>query len=238
MSSMLKNVIETSEEVTKNDMDSNQGGGFIDKGGVYYTTIEKAFLTKTKKKGIACNLIFGGSNAINLVLYIVSNKGGKLITTCQMNGKTVSLPDFKMFKQLYFVATGEALSLEDMKTKEETISYKNYGKTVEVEGETIIDLIGKDLYIAIREEEKYAYTNGEVDKTDIARDSNGNPYYDKKLYGVFTKDGLAPIEVLKEKEPKMMKDTENFLNSDKAIKRVKLEETKETEIDEDDKIDF
>lgn len=237
----LQNVDMGGAEVGKNDLDSTQSGGFINSCGVFPTTIKEAFMKNTKKKGVQFDLHCGGVNSINLTLYIVSNKNGKLVTTCQMQGKTVSLPDFKMFKQLYYVATGEVLDLPEIETVEETVKYKDFGKNVEEEVETIPAMKGKDIQIGIRLEEDYAYDNdaGEVDMTDVKRDGDGNPRYKKSLFSVYMKDGKTPLEAINNEEAKQIEADKKFLASDKGIKRVKLELVDiPDEPEEDDIIDF
>lgn len=233
VSKLLSDIVEVDEEVTAHDMEAGgSGGSFINECGVYPTTIEKAFMTPTKKGGVALNLHFGGANKIDTILYIVSVKNKKKVTTCVMQGKTVSLPSFKMFKQLYFLATGEGLDLHEMKTVEETIKYKSYGKDVEVEAETITELIGKELQIGIRLCESYNYEDGETDKTQVKTNQNGDTVYDKELESVFNVEGFSAEEVINDAdETKAIESKKKFFASDKAIKRVKLEEP---EVDEDE----
>ena len=147
--------LDLNEEVESHDLEVSSGTNYINENGIFPVTIEKAFMTETKKGGVQLDVHFGGANTINIRMFIVSvGKDGKRTTTCKMQGKTVSLPDFKLMKQLYFVATGEGKDLGDIKTKVETIKYKEYGKDIEVEAETIVDLIGKQVNIAIRLEEE------------------------------------------------------------------------------------
>jgi hypothetical protein len=239
---LLKNIEVVSEEVSSHDLEASGGVNYINDNGVYPVTIERAFMTNTKKGGVQLDLHFGGENVLNTRLYIVSKvqsgkDKGKMITTCKMQGKTVSLPDFKMLKQLYFVATTEAKDLSEIETKVETIKFKEYGKDVEVEGETLVDLIGKQINIAVRLEEEYAYDKEtkSADKTELKTDKNGDIVYKKSLDDVFTIEGLHAVEVLKEtEEPKLMKKKEEFLASDKATKRLVLEIPEEEEIEEDE----
>jgi len=239
---LLSGIEEVSEEVSSHDLENSSGGGFINACGVYPTTIEKAFLTPTKKGGVKLDIFFGGANKIDIELYIVSFKDGKKITTCKMKGKTVSLPDFKMFKQLYFLATGVGLDLNEVETKTETIKYKKFGKAVSVEAESIPALIGKEVQIGIRLEEQYNYEDGEEDKTSLRVNTNGDVVYKKELESIFNADGFDAMEVLKEAtEAKAIKSKITFLESDKGIKRVKLElpEVEETEEEEaEDELDF
>ena len=236
LGNLLKDIEVVSKEEALNDMSNNSGSSFITEGGVYPTTIINAFMTETKKGGVQLDLHFGGANSINVRLYIVSVKNGKRVTTCTVQGKTVSLPDFKLLKQLYFVATGEAKDLSEIETKVETIKFKEYGKDVEVDGEVLVDLIGKEVNIAIRLEEEYNYEDGETDKTSLKVDGNGDVRYKKNLDDVYSIDGLSALEIVKKEEPKAMKAKEAFLASDKAIKRVKLEmpeEDSSTDIEDD-----
>lgn len=224
LSKLLSGIVEVDEEVASHDMESGSSGGFINECGVYPTTIERAFMTPTKKGGVALNLHFGGVNKVDVILYIVSVKNKKKVTTCVMQGKTVSLPSFKIFKQLYFLATNEGLDLHEIETKTETIKYKAYGKDVTVEGETISALIGKDLQIGIRLCEEYNYEDGELDKTQLKTNQNGDVMYSKELESVFNSKGFNAEEMLKDaEEPKAIKSKIAWLESDKGIKKVRLE---------------
>lgn len=255
LGSLLKGIEKVSEEVSANDMNSG-GSNFINTCGVFPVTIEKAFMTATKNGGVQLDVHFGGENILQHRFYIVTvkkdNKGKPIknedgepirVTTCKMQGKTVSLPDFKTLKQLYFVATGEAKDLEEIETKVEDIKYKEYGKTVEVEGETLVDLIGKEVNIAVRLEEEYAWDKeaGETDKTQLKVNGNGDTIYKKSIEEVYSAEGLAAIEIIKETEPKMMESKRTFLEGDKGIKRVTLELPEEEEVeieDDEDEIEF
>jgi len=236
--SLLQEVVTVSEEVSKDDLKSG-GSSFINEGGVYPTTIEKAFLSETKKGGIKLDLMFGGANKIDIELYIVSSKKGKLVTTCQMGGKTVTLPSYKMFVQLYYILVGKAPKLSELNLKEETIKYKKFGKDITVEADTLVDLVGKELNIGIRLEEQYDYEDGETIKSRLKTNQNGDTLYKKELESVFSKDGLSAQEIASQvTEGTQMKSKIAFLSSDKGIKRVKLEapEVEETEEEDDEEI--
>lgn len=227
--SILNEEIEfASAEEQKSDLERSSGGMFVTEPGVYTGTVEKAFISKTKKGGYQLNLHIGGDNRFETILYPVSKKNGKLVTTSTYGGKTSSLPDYKMLKQLLFVTQGKAMSLfpqEDADTvtlKAETIKYKAYGKEVEVEAETITDVIGKEIHFAVRFEERYNYEDGEEDRTDIKRNDDGDPLYDKRLYAVYSKKGKTPMEIFKKEEPTTIEKDRDFLEK-KGIKKVKLE---------------
>jgi len=238
ISNLLSDIEEVDSEVSSHDLEVNSGGSYISEGGIYPTTIDKAFMSPTKKGGVQLNIMFGGANKIDCVLYIVSMKNGKKITTCQMQGKTVSLPDFKMFKQIMFLATGKARDLSEVKTKTETIKYKAYGKDIEVEAETVVDLIGKDIQIGVRLEEQYNYEDGETDKTQLKTNQNGDVVYKKSLESVFNVDGFSTEELLKEaEEPKAIKSKEAFLTGAKGIKRVTLEFPEDEVVEDEDDLD-
>jgi len=241
LSKLLSKVEAVDEEVSSHDMEVGGGSNYISECGVYPTTIEKAFMSNTKKGGIQLDLHLGGANKIDFTLYIVSMKNKKLITTCQMQGKTVSLPDFKMFKQLYYLATGEGLDLHEMETTEETIKYKAYGKDVTVEAETITQLIGKEIQVGVRLAEQWNYEDGETDKTSLKVNQNGDVVYKKELESIFNIDGFNAEEVLKDAtETKALDSKVKFLESDKGIKRVKLEEPEIEDVEEEDEdtLDF
>ena len=235
---LLKEVVEVSKEVSKDDLKSG-GSSFISEGGVYATTIEKAFLSETKKGGIKLDLMFGGANKIDIELYIVSKKNGKMITTCSMGGKTVTLPSYKMFVQLYYILVGKAPKLSELNLKEETIKYKKFGKDITVKADTLVDLVGKELNIGIRLEEQYDYEDGETIKSRLKTNQNGDVLYKKELESVFSKDGLSAQEIAKGvTEGTEMESKDKFLRGDKGIKRVKLEapeveETEEEDLDEE-----
>ena len=239
--SLLEEVVVASKEVAKDDLKSGGSGSFISTGGVYPTTIEKAFMTETKKGGIKLDLMFGGANKIDIELYIISKKKGKLITTCESGGKTVTLQSYKIFVQLYYILVGKAPKLSELNLKEETIKYKKFGKDITVEADTLIDLIGKEVNIGIRLSEKYSYADGEVDKTSLATNQNGDIVYDKELESVFSKDGLSAQEVAAGvEEGKQMKLKHDFLSGEKGLKKVKLEapEVEEDEEEDDEEIEF
>ena len=237
---LLKEVEEVSKEVSQDDLKSG-GSSFINECGVYPTTIEKAFMTETKKGGIKLDLMFGGANKIDIELYIISKKKGKLVTTCQMGGKTVTLPSYKMFVQLYYILVGKAPKLSELNLKEETIKYKKFGKDITVEADTLVDLVGKELNIGIRLEEQYDYEDGETVKSRLKTNQNGDTLYKKELESVFSKDGLSAQEIAKGvTEGAEMESKDKFLKGDKAIKRVKLEapEIEEDEEEDDEEIAF
>ena len=238
--------IETNEELAAEALESGSpSGGYVNKCGVYPMTIEKAFLTATKKGGVKLDLHFGGANSFNAELYPVSVKGGKKVTTYQFKGKAVSLGDYKLLKQLLFVTNGKPIDLENMETVEETITYKAYGKDVTVEAETCNDLVGKDVMVGVRLEEKYAWNSeeSEVDKTQLATNNDGDIVYDKKIFTVYSQTGKTPTEIIKKSEAVQIESDREFLESDKGIKKVKLEavEFEEEEvagIDDGDELDF
>ena len=236
---LLQEVEEVSKEVSQDDLKSGGSGSFINASGVFNTTIEKAFMTETKSGGIKLDLHFGGANKIDIGLYIISKKNGKLVTTCKMGGKTVTLPSYKMFVQLYYIITGKAPKLSELNLKEETIKYKSFGKDVVIEADTLVDLVGKELNIGIRLSEKYSYADGEVDKTSLATNQNGDIIYDKELESVFSKDGLSAQEIAKGvTEGTEMESKDKFLKGDKGVKRVRLEapEIEEDEEEDDEEI--
>jgi hypothetical protein len=236
--------ITVDEEVSSHDMETSTGGAFINACGVYPTTVERAFMTPSKSGGVQLDLHFTGENIFNTRLYIaiVDKKTKKKKVTCVMQGKTVSLPDFKLLKQLYFLGTGQGLDIGEIETTTEDLEFKEYGKVVKVEGvETISNLIGKEVQIGVRLEEKYNYEDGETDKTSLKTNQNGDVVYDKKLESVFSKDGFDTMEIIKESlAPSAIESKKKFLESEKGIKRVKLEapEVVEDEVVEDDEIDF
>lgn len=243
-SKFLSEVKEVSEELVSQEL-SNGGMSFIKEGGVYPTTVSEAFIAQTKKGGLALELFFEGDNAWNTTLYIASNKKNpktkqnELVTTFVAKGKVQSLGGYKLFKQLMFLATGKPIDLYSIEVEEAEITYKRYGKEVTVEAERVTDLIGKDIQIAIRQEEQYAYDKEaeEEDKTQLRVDDDGDIVYNLDLTDVYSKDGFSPVEMVKgAEEPKAIEEKRAFLSGDKAIKKVKLElpEIEEEEIEDDD----
>ena len=231
-------------EVASHDLETGGNGSFIKDGGVYPTTIERAFMSKSKSGGVQLDIHFGGANIYNSRSYIavVDKKTKKLKNTCIMQGKTVTLPDFVILKQLYFLACDEGLDIHEMEVTVEDLEFKEYGKTVKVEGvQTITNLIGKEVQIGVRLEEKYNYEDGETDKTQLKTNQNGDVVYDKTLESVFNKDGFDTAEMIKEAdEPKAIESKKAWLTGDKGIKRVKLESPEAEEVieEEEDDLDF
>ena len=246
MSRFLSEIEEVSEEISQHDLESNQSGGYIKTGGVYTGTIDKAFISQTKKKGLQVDLFFSGDNLHHEVLYIANrnNKEKKLVTTCKMQGKTVSLPSFKLFKQLMFLATEEAVDLNTIETTEGDVTYKRYGKEVTVDADTIDALIGKTFQFAIRAEEQYGYDKEaeEEDKTQLKVNDDGDTLYKLSMTDIYSEDGFSASEKLTGATETKAKDSMvTFLASDKGIKKVQLELPEieeEIEEEEDEELKF
>ena len=218
--------VEVNEELASSELESGStGGAYVKKCGVYPMTIEKAFFTETKKGGLCLDLHFGGENIFTAKLYPVSVRDGKKVTSYEYKGKQVSLGDYKLLKQLLFVTNGKPMELKDLTTTEETVTYKSFGKDVTVEAETCEDLIGKDVMIGVRLAEKYAWDseNEEVDKTQLATNSDGDIIYDMFIYTVYSQSGKTPTEIIKKEDAKQIEKDREFLEGEKGIKRVKLE---------------
>ncbi len=248
-SKLLSGIVAVDAEVEAHDMEDRQGGSFINKNGLYKTTIEKAFIHVTKSKGRVCTVLFRGANTVDIDLFIVSNKKGKLITTCVQQGKTVTLQAYKLFKQLMVVVTGELSLIDEVMVEEETIKYKKFGKDVKVKGEVITALTGKEIQIGITLKANYEWDKEEEaeDKTQYKTDNNGDIRYDKELDSVFNIGGFSAEEILTDaEEAKSIEAKKKYLESDKAIYHPKLEEseakeddvTTETTDDSDDELDF
>lgn len=236
--------IEAIDESLKNEeLVNNSGSNYVNASGIFKGTIERCFATETKKGGVQIDLHIGGENSYNTTLFpVIKNKDGKKVTTYEVKGKQQSLADYKMLKQIIFVATGKGQEIQDLNLKEEEITYKQYGKDVTVTAGTLVDLIGKEIQFGIRLEEQYNYEDGQVDKTSLKTDKDGNIYYDKKLYSVYSKLGKTPIELVKKEEATQIEKDREFLTGPKGIKRVKLEIAEIEDIEEvsdiDDEIDF
>ena len=225
VSDILKSV-EKNEELEAHELESGStGGGFVNKGGVYPMTIEKAFFTETKKGGVQLDLHFGGENMFEAKMYPVIVKNGKKVTTYTIKGKAVSLGDYKLLKQLLFVTNGKPMDLSDLTLKQEEITYKSFGKDITVDAETCEDLVGKQVNIGVRLSERYAYDSeaGEVDKTQLLTNSDGDVLYDKNIYSVYSQSGKTATEIIKKQDATQIEKDREFLEGEKGIKRVKLE---------------
>lgn len=243
LGNLFKDVDTGSEELAKEELVNGSGSSYVNACGVYKGTIERCFVTETKKGGVCLDLHIGGENIYTTKLYPVTVKDGKKVTTYSYKGKVTSLQDYKMLKQLVFVSTGKGQELADINVEEQDISYKEYGKDVDIKGGMLVDVIGKEIQFGVRLEEEYNYEDGEVDKTSIKTDDEGNARYKKTLFSVYSAEGKSALELVKKEEAKQIAKDKEFLESDKGIKRVKLDlpEIEDIEepasIDEDD-IDF
>lgn len=239
---LFQDVDTGSEELAKEELSNNSGSSFVNSCGVFKGTIERCFVTETKKGGVCLNLHIGGENIYTTKLYPVIIKDGKKVTTYSVKGKTQSLADYKMLKQLVFVATGKGQELKDIKIETQDISYKEYGKDVTVNGGMLTELVGKEIQFGVRLEEQYNYEDGEVDKTALKTNNNGDVVYDKKLFSIYSIEGKTALEIVKKEEAKQVEKDKEFLASDKGIRRVKLEvpeiEDVEDVVDDSDEIDF
>lgn len=240
LSNLFQDIEEVSEELKSEELENNSGSAFVKSNGVYKSTIERAFITETKKGGVQFDLHLSGDNVFNVKLYPVTVKDGKKVTTFKTKGKTQSLQDYKMLKQLIFVATGKGQELPDIKLKEEEVTFKEYGKEKTLEVATLVDLIGKELQYGVRCEEEYNYEDGEVDKTQIKTDNEGNPRYKMSLFSVYSAEGKAPAEIIKDADAEQLEKDKSFLLGDKGIKKVKLElpEVEEDEEETEEDVEF
>lgn len=220
---MFKDVDTGSEELAKEELSNGSGVTYVKEGGIYKGTIERCFVTTTKKGGACLDIHIGGESVFNTKLYPVTVRDGKKVTTYVHKGKSSSLNDYKMLKQLVFVATGKGQELEDITIEKQDIEYKEYGKAVDVTGGMLVDLIGKEIKFAVRLEEEYNYEDGETDKTSIKTDNDGNARYKKSIYRLYNAEGQTAIEMVKKEEPTQLTKDKDFLAGEKGIKRVKLD---------------
>jgi hypothetical protein len=243
LENLLENVVEEVVELKEGEIDhdlESSGGriNFINTGGVFKTTIERAFLEPTKSGGISFTLHTNGENNYQGTLFPFNKdkKTKKITTTNTYKGKTVTNSDFKLLKQLYYVATGELLkSVQDIDTTVEDVKYNSYGKEVEKKVAMITALVGKDIHIGIRRKVKYAWDKDakEQDKTQYATNKDGDLIYDLTLFSVYNDKGQTAEEFIKEKDPEKIEKDNEYLSSDKGIFKPKLEEP-EDDIDLDE----
>ena len=244
LENLFSDIEEASEELKQEELTNKSGTSFVSKNGIYKSTIERAYITATKKGGVQFDLHLSGDNSINFRTYPVSvdKKTGKKVTTYTYQGKTFSLQDYKMMKQVVFCATGKGQELNEIKIETQTVTFKEYGKEVTLEVGMLVDLIGKEIQYGVRCEEEFNYEDGALDKTEIKTDNEGNPRYKKILFSVYTGLGKTAIELIKKTDPIQLEKDKEFLLGSKGIKRVKLE-AKEIEdvtidVDEDEEIPF
>lgn len=240
---LFKDIDCGTEELKEKEFEGNGiGGGFVKSGGIYKGTIERAFVTETKKGGVQFDLHITGESMFNYRAYpvIVDKKTKKKVTTYTYAGKTQSLADYKLLKQVIYVATGELQELETLKLEEQEIKFKEYGKDVTMTVGMIVDLVGKEIQYAVREEEQYDYEDGETIKSRIKTDDDGNPRYKLTMLNTYSKDGKTALEMVKQTDAEQIEKDREFLSGPKAIKKVKLdvEETDSVTDEPEDEIDF
>ena len=242
LTGLFQDIDTGSEELAKEELSNGGGSSYVNDNGVFKGTIERCFITPTKKGGVALTLHTKDSG-YSTTIYPVTVRDGKKVTTYTYKGKEQSLQDYKMLKQLYFVVTGKACELKDIKIEEQELTYKEYGKDVTVKAGVLVDLIGKEFNFGVRLEEQYNYEDGEIDKTSLKTNNNGDVVYKQTLFSVYSKSGKTAMELVKKEEAKQIEKDREFLASDKATKRVKLEiaEIEDDVVDniqEPDEIDF
>ena len=125
---LLKDVDTGSAELQKEELSAKSTGSkYVNGAGVYSGTIERAYLTETKKGGVALNIHIGGESIADFVIYPVrKDKNGKKVSTQEYNGKTSSISDYLLLKQFVFCATGKGQALEDIKLVVEEIKFKKF----------------------------------------------------------------------------------------------------------------
>lgn len=225
---LFQDVDTGSEELAQEELSNNTGSVFVKDNGIYKGTIARCFVTETKKGGVCLDLHIEGDTVYQTKIYPVSGKKDKKgnivkMTTYTVKGKTQSLNDYKMLKQLVFVATGKGQELKDIKIEEQDMEFKEYGKDVSITAGVLTELVGKDIQFGVRCEEEYNYEDGETDKTAIKTDDDGNPRYKKSLFSVYSAEGKTALEVVKKEDATQLEKDKEFLLGDKGIKKVKLE---------------
>jgi len=245
LAGLFQDIENTSEELQAEELENKSGSSYVKENGIYKSTIERAFIIKTAKGGAEFQLHLSGDNNFNVKMYpvVIDKKTKKKVTTYTYAGKTQSLQDYKMLKQLIFVAIGKGQELSDVKLKEEEITFKEYGKDVTLDVATLTDIVGKEITYGVRCEEQFNYEDGEEDKTCIRTDDEGNPRYKMSLFSVYSKLGKTPLEIIKKEDATQIEKDKEFLLGAKGIKKVKLELPEEDEIEageeaEADNIEF
>ena len=226
----MEEVVEGKEN---RDLEGSAGINFIKTGGVYKTTIERAFLKPTKKKGLSLGIHTKGDNVVQLMLFPINidKKTGKRTTTNTFKGKTTTNGDFKLLKQLLFVCGESVSELKDMKVKEEEITYKAYGKEVTETVLLLTSCTDKEIGIGVKGSYEYNYEDGETDKTSYKVDNEGTPRLKLSLNSVYNSKGKTPIEMIKKEESVQLAKDKLYLESEKSIYKPKLEESEVEVVD-------
>lgn len=226
-------------EVDESSLDTQTAGGnFVKKNGMYAGTIERAFLMETKNGGYSCNIHIGGDSSYNIALFIINKdkKTKKLVIDGTFNGKTVKNRDAVNLLHLYYIATEKLVSVLDLPLSEEkeTVEWKEYGKDKSEEVYTLPDLIGQKIQYSVTAKEQYAYDSEaeEDDKTAIKTNKDGDPIYKLNVLRFYGEDGKVPEEMIKGQESEQYEKDKTYVESDKAIKKVELEEPDFYEPDE------
>ena len=223
LENLFQDIDTGSEELAKEELSNGSGSSYVNDNGVYKGTIERCFITPTKKGVVALTLHTKDPSYSTTIYPVTVDKKGNKVTTYTYKGKEQSLADYKLLKQLVYVVTGKACELKDIKIEEQELTYKEYGKDVTVNAGVLVDLIGKEFNFGVRLEEQYNYEDGEVDKTSLKTNNNGDVVYKQTLFSVYSKSGKTAMELVKKEEAKQIEKDREFLASDKATKRVKLE---------------
>ena len=220
--------VNTEEVIGNEDLVTSTGINFISQGGVYSTTIERAFLKETLKGGASLHVHTKGDNVIQLMAFPINvDKKGKKTTTSEYKGKTTTNQDYKIFKQLFYVTGNAVVELNDVKKEVQTITYKSYGVDVTEEVLMLTDLTDKELHIGLKAKYEYNYEDGETDKTCYKTDRDGNPRLSLSISKVYDNEGRTPMEMIKDVEAKDIEGDREYLASEKAIYKPKLEEAEE-----------
>ena len=65
---LMNSIVAVDETVSKHDIETSSSN-WINDNGVYAVTIDKAFISQTKKKGLQLDLHFNGANSFTTTLY-------------------------------------------------------------------------------------------------------------------------------------------------------------------------
>lgn len=214
-------------EVNESAMEvQSQGGNFVKKNGMYIGTIERAFLSETKSGGYVANIHISGASTISLQLYIINKdkKTKKLVIDGNYNGKTIKNLDAINLLQLFYICEEKLVNLLDLPLEEEEITYKQYGKEKTETVHTLVGLAGNDINYALTAKEQYNYEDGEEDKTALKTDKNGDLVYQLKLLRFYGEDKKVPSEMIRKLDTEQYDKDKVYVESDKAVKKLELEE--------------
>lgn len=168
---MFENLDVSGTEVSEDRL----GGSFTSETGVYDATIKVAYVVPSQSsssKAIHVILDLGNGQELSQRTYFL-NKAGE--PTYEKSGKKLQLPGYEEVNSLVLLATGKNITETTVEPKTHKVWDKAAGKEIEKSMDTLTDLTGKPIAVAVTKQivnKQKANDSGKYIDTNEKREEN------------------------------------------------------------------